>query len=83
MRVIDVLSGRAAIRCRLPFFSKIGKIHSGNRLEKFAEMSAIDKAQVVSNLFHSYLGKAAKAFALQDKGQEIEVMTEDDFLRSL
>ena len=28
-------------------------------------------------------GKAAKAFALQDKGQEIEVMTEDDFLRSL
>jgi DNA polymerase-3 subunit epsilon len=28
-------------------------------------------------------GKAAKAFALQDKGQDIEVMTEDDFLRSL
>ena len=28
-------------------------------------------------------GKAARAFALQDKGQEIEVMTEDDFLRSL
>ena len=28
-------------------------------------------------------GKAAKAFALQDKGQEIEVMTEDDFIRSL
>jgi DNA polymerase III epsilon subunit-like protein len=28
-------------------------------------------------------GKAAKVFALQDKGQEIEVMTEDDFLRSL
>ena len=28
-------------------------------------------------------GKAAKAFTLQDKGQEIEVMTEDDFLRSL
>ena len=28
-------------------------------------------------------GKAAKAFALQNKGQEIEVMTEDDFLRSL
>lgn len=28
-------------------------------------------------------GKAAKAFALQGKGQEIEVMTEDDFLRSL
>jgi DNA polymerase III subunit epsilon len=28
-------------------------------------------------------GKAAKAFALQDKGQEIEVMTEDDFVRSL
>lgn len=28
-------------------------------------------------------GKAAKAFALQDKGQEIELMTEDDFLRSL
>lgn len=28
-------------------------------------------------------GKAAKAFALQDKGQEIEVMTEDDFLSSL
>jgi DNA polymerase III epsilon subunit-like protein len=27
--------------------------------------------------------KAAKAFALQDKGQEIEVMTEDDFVRSL
>jgi DNA polymerase-3 subunit epsilon len=28
-------------------------------------------------------GKAAKAFALQNKGQDIEVMTEDDFLRSL
>ena len=28
-------------------------------------------------------GKAAKAFALQDKGQEIEVMTEDDFLSNL
>jgi DNA polymerase-3 subunit epsilon len=28
-------------------------------------------------------GKAARAFALQAKGQEIEVMTEDDFLRSL
>jgi DNA polymerase III epsilon subunit-like protein len=28
-------------------------------------------------------GKAAKAFTLQDKGQDIEVMTEDDFLRSL
>jgi DNA polymerase III subunit epsilon len=28
-------------------------------------------------------GKAAKAFALQDKGQDIEVMTEDDFIRSL
>jgi NAD-dependent DNA ligase len=28
-------------------------------------------------------GKAAKAFALQRRGQEIEVMTEDDFLRSL
>jgi DNA polymerase III epsilon subunit-like protein len=28
-------------------------------------------------------GKAAKAFVLQDKGQDIEVMTEDDFLRSL
>jgi DNA polymerase III subunit epsilon len=28
-------------------------------------------------------GKTAKVFALQDKGQDIEVMTEDDFLRSL
>lgn len=28
-------------------------------------------------------GRAAKAFALHDKGQDIEVMTEDDFLRSL
>jgi NAD-dependent DNA ligase len=28
-------------------------------------------------------GKAARAFALQDKGQDIEVMTEDDFIRSL
>jgi DNA polymerase III epsilon subunit-like protein len=28
-------------------------------------------------------GKAAKVFALQDKGQDIEIMTEDDFLRSL
>ena len=28
-------------------------------------------------------GKAAKVFVLQDKGQDIEVMTEDDFLRSL
>lgn len=28
-------------------------------------------------------GKAAKAFALQEKGQDIEVMMEDDFLRSL
>lgn len=28
-------------------------------------------------------GKAAKVFALQDKGQDIELMTEDDFLRSL
>lgn len=28
-------------------------------------------------------GKATKAFALQDKGQEIEVRTEDDFLSSL
>ena len=28
-------------------------------------------------------GKAARAFALQAKGQDIEVMTEDDFIRSL
>ena len=28
-------------------------------------------------------GKAAKVFALQDKGQDIELMSEDDFLRSL
>jgi DNA polymerase III epsilon subunit-like protein len=28
-------------------------------------------------------GRAAKVFALQDKGQDIELMTEDDFLRSL
>jgi DNA polymerase-3 subunit epsilon len=28
-------------------------------------------------------GKAAKVFALQARGQDIEVMTEDDFLRSL
>jgi DNA polymerase III subunit epsilon len=28
-------------------------------------------------------GEAAKAFAIQGKGQDIEVMTEDDFLRSL
>lgn len=28
-------------------------------------------------------GKAARAFALQTKGQDIEVMTEDDFIRSL
>lgn len=28
-------------------------------------------------------GKARKAFELQDKGQDIEVMTEDDFLRCL
>ncbi len=28
-------------------------------------------------------GKTAKVFALQDKGQDIEVMAEDDFLRSL
>jgi hypothetical protein len=28
-------------------------------------------------------GKAAKVSALQDKGQDIELMTEDDFLRSL
>jgi DNA polymerase-3 subunit epsilon len=28
-------------------------------------------------------GKAAKVFALQDQGQDIEVMTEDDFIRSL
>jgi DNA polymerase-3 subunit epsilon len=28
-------------------------------------------------------GKAAKVFALQDKGQDIELMTEDDFLRAL
>ena len=28
-------------------------------------------------------GKAAKAFALQEEGREIEVMTEDDFIRSL
>jgi DNA polymerase III subunit epsilon len=28
-------------------------------------------------------GKAAHAFALQAKGQDIEVMTEDDFIRSL
>jgi DNA polymerase-3 subunit epsilon len=28
-------------------------------------------------------GKAAKAFALQIKGQDIELMTEDDFLRAL
>jgi DNA polymerase-3 subunit epsilon len=28
-------------------------------------------------------GKAAHAFSLQAKGQDIEVMTEDDFTRSL
>lgn len=45
---------------------------------------------VVGDINHAVLapgmattGKTAKAFALQDKGQDIEVMTEDDFLRSL
>jgi hypothetical protein len=28
-------------------------------------------------------GKAAKVFAVQEKGQDIEVMTEDDFIRGL
>jgi DNA polymerase III subunit epsilon len=28
-------------------------------------------------------GKASRAFALQGKGHDIEVMTEDDFIRSL
>ena len=31
----------------------------------------------------TYSGKAQKAFDLQDKGQDIELMTEDDFLRVL
>ena len=65
MQVINILSGYAAVRYRLPFLSKIGKIHSGNRLEKFTEMSAVDKPQIVSNLFHSHLGKTAKTFCLK------------------
>lgn len=31
----------------------------------------------------TFSGKARKAFELQDKGQDIELMTEDDFLRAL
>ena len=44
-------------------------------------MGAINPAVLAPGMVTT--GKAAKAFALQDKGQDIELMTEDDFLRSL
>jgi len=61
-------------------------------LNKAPELSVTQRTSilVIGNINPAVLapdivttGKAAKAFALQDKGQDIEVMTEDDFLRSL
>jgi hypothetical protein len=37
----------------------------------------------IVGLATAHTAKARKAFELQDKGQDIEVMTEDDFLRCL
>jgi DNA polymerase-3 subunit epsilon len=81
-----VFTGALKSRTRQQAWNDVAKV--GGIPEK--DVSSRTKILVVGDLNPAVLtpgattsGKAARAFALQSKGQDIEVMTEDDFVRSI
>lgn len=63
--------------------SRIGALAEENTTKRTNVLVIGDINPAVLRPGSNLTGKARKAFGLQDKGQEIEVMTEDDFLRCL
>ena len=84
-RVI-VFTGELKTRTRQPAWDEVAR--AGAIAEK--DVTGRTNILVIGDLTPAVLtpgvattGKAARAFALQGKGQHIEVMTEDDFMGSL
>jgi hypothetical protein len=63
--------------------SRIGALAESNTTKRTNVLVVGDINPAVLRPGSQVTGKTRKAFQLQDKGQEIEVMTEDDFLRCL
>jgi DNA polymerase-3 subunit epsilon len=63
--------------------ARVGAIPEQNTTKKTNVLVVGDINPAVLRPDSNLTGKARKAFDLQDKGQAIEVMTEDDFLRCL
>ncbi len=63
--------------------ARVGAIPEQNTTKKTNVLVVGDINPAVLRPGSNVTGKARKAFDLQDKGQPIEVMTEDDFLRCL
>jgi DNA polymerase-3 subunit epsilon len=63
--------------------SRIGALAEGNVTKRTHVLVVGDINPAVLRPGSEVTGRARKAFELQDKGQPIEVMTEDDFLRCL
>lgn len=63
--------------------SKVGALAEDNTTKRTNVLVVGDINPAVLRPGSNVTGKARKAFDLQDKGQEIETMTEDDFLRCL
>ena len=63
--------------------AKIGAIPQDDTTKRTNVLVVGDVNPAVLRAGSNLTGKTRKAFELQDKGQEIEVMTEDDFLRCL
>ena len=63
--------------------AKIGALPQEDTTKRTNVLVVGDVNPAVLRAGSTLTGKTRKAFELQDKGQEIEVMTEDDFLRCL
>jgi DNA polymerase III epsilon subunit-like protein len=63
--------------------SRIGALAEGNVTKRTHVLIVGDINPAVLRPGSEVTGRARKAFELQDKGQPIEVMTEDDFMRCL
>jgi DNA polymerase III epsilon subunit-like protein len=63
--------------------AKVGAIPQNDTTKRTNVLVVGDMNPAVLRPGSNLTGKARKAFELQDKGQKIEVMTEDDFLRCL
>ncbi len=63
--------------------ARVGAVPAKNTTQRTNVLVVGDINPAVLRPGSNLTGKAQKAFALQEKGQDIEVMTEDDFLRCL